>query len=159
MTFECVLNLVYTDGLPEQMVLRYLIAFPGSIGGPVCALGLALVSMFFGSAVWLAMTYSVASGVGFATLCFYIMCFLAILIWKKSEFSSERGTTGALGWEWIEQEHILESEHRHPVTKSMLSERTMLILRKRGQQALELERKLDGSGLVAPEAWATKGED
>ena len=93
-TLECVINLVYTESLPHYMVLRYVIAFPGSVGGPVIALSMAVVNMLFSAAVWLTMEYSAAAGVGFGVMSVFYVIFLSILARVKSNFSATRGTLG-----------------------------------------------------------------
>jgi len=110
-TLECIVNLVFTEGLPHYMVLRYLVSFPGSIGGPVIGLTIAITSLLIGIAVWLSMEYSLASGVGFAAGSGYFLSHLTCLIKAKRNFSSVRGSEGARSWEWIEKDQLHEYTH------------------------------------------------
>ena len=141
-TLECVINLVYTESLPHYMVLRYLIAFPGSVGGPVIALSMAVVNMLFSAAVWLTMEYSAAAGVGFGVMSVFYVIFLSILARVKSNFSATRGTPGAARWEWVEKEPGSVNLNSITTGSAALfrhSKKTQEFLYKRGQQAKQLE--------------------
>lgn len=141
-TLECIVNLVFTEGLPHYMVLRYLVSFPGSIGGPVIGLTIAITSLLIGIAVWLSMEYSLASGVGFAAGSGYFMSHLTCLIKAKRNFSSVRGSEGARSWEWIKKDQLHEYTHHTSLFGTStwaIPETTAKFLRERGQEALQLE--------------------
>jgi hypothetical protein len=134
-TVECVVNLVYTEGLPHYMVLRYLISFPGSIGGPVIALTGGILSMMVATGMWIAIVYDRAAGIAFGVICIYYVTFASMGVRFKSAFSGTRDSAGAETWQWVEDENAKQAS----ISAFPFSKATEMMLRERGQQALRLE--------------------
>lgn len=130
-TFECVINLVYTEALSNGDVIRYIIASPGSIGAPVLGLGFAMIALTVSTTLWLMAAHTVASAAGFAVLALFYLVKLIALSIDKSMFTTDPKDKNAIAWKWAEDEGDANS--------MMLGAPEIAIARKRATAVLEYE--------------------
>lgn len=139
-TIECVINLVYTEALPSFMVLRYLIAFPGSIGGPVLEFLHGIMQLIIAIGLRLFLTYDLAVCVGYFAASAYVLLALVVLVIGKSRFSSNRNDNGSKGWRWAEQDPVPSGQAvARGYSAFLYSAAVTRMIRKRAEEAKVLE--------------------
>eukprot|EP00040_Diaphanoeca_grandis_P011757 m.60298 g.60298 ORF g.60298 m.60298 type:complete len:256 (+) comp22822_c0_seq1:338-1105(+) len=102
--FEAVISLMYTEPLSGADCVKYLIASPGSMGGPVIGITTALMCLLLASCVRATMNWSLAAGVGLFTYTMLILLFLLKLFRDKRSFSPDPNHPTAKAWDWVESE-------------------------------------------------------
>ncbi|MAC18052.1 MAG: hypothetical protein CMC97_07150 [Flavobacteriales bacterium] len=99
-TLMSLINIVYTESLTSAETVRYLITFPGSVGGPVMAVCVSMVSMFAAVTLWILQTYTVAAAVTFGILAVYITIYLTIQGYVKATFTTDPNHKNSRKWTW-----------------------------------------------------------
>eukprot|EP00039_Didymoeca_costata_P001935 m.56373 g.56373 ORF g.56373 m.56373 type:complete len:302 (-) comp11035_c0_seq1:113-1018(-) len=131
---ECVTNLLYTEGLTNHDCLRFLIGFPGSIGGPIMSVVLSVLCMAATVFVRMLILYSWAAAGSLAVGTATLILFFAVNIPQKSAFSVDRDSTGSQWWTWAENGSDIPKR-----LLGMYSDSQIAVIRKKATAAKELE--------------------
>jgi hypothetical protein len=132
---ESVVNIVYTEPLTSPEIIRFLINGPGAIGAPVMAIFFSIISLLFGTALWVAQMYSLAAAVAFAGFAFKGIASTINFSHKRAMFSTDRNKRRCNKWTWAEGEDESPSH-----LKKKCSTKEIAMMRLKAKEALLFEQ-------------------
>lgn len=138
---ESVLNLIYTEALTSEEIIRFLIHGPGAIGAPVIAIIFSMVSILVASALYILGLYSVAAATGFLVLCVSRLVAMVQFWLKRAAFTTARTNDNAAMWTWAEDPN---SSPPKGILKKC-SDVEIQVMRQRARHARQEELKLLGN--------------
>ncbi|CAE8641033.1 unnamed protein product [Polarella glacialis] len=102
-TTECIILLVYTEHLSDANALRFIICFPGSIGGPVVKNFMSYLFAVLGLISWVLAQYTLAAAAGLGLGALIALVFVLVSWVTRSCFTLRPESPWAAKYRWAEK--------------------------------------------------------